>query len=98
MCTESSQKVRFPKVDASALRCAVLPHRDTAGQERYQSLAPLYYRGAAAAVVVYDITSLESFQKAKHWVAELQKNTNANIGAAAHACIVNTNEMTLATL
>lgn len=52
---------------------------DTAGQERYQSLAPLYYRGAAAAVVVYDITSLESFQKAKHWVAELQKNTNANI-------------------
>lgn len=30
---------------------------DTAGQERYHSLAPMYYRGAAAAVVVYDITS-----------------------------------------
>nr|XP_009763065.1 PREDICTED: ras-related protein Rab5-like isoform X2 [Nicotiana sylvestris] len=32
---------------------------DTAGQERYHSLAPMYYRGAAAAVVVYDITSKE---------------------------------------
>ena len=30
---------------------------DTAGQERYHSLAPMYYRGAAAAVVVFDITS-----------------------------------------
>jgi GTPase SAR1 family protein len=31
---------------------------DTAGQERYHSLAPMYYRGAQAAVIVYDITSL----------------------------------------
>ncbi len=30
---------------------------DTAGQERYHSLAPMYYRGAAAAVIVYDITN-----------------------------------------
>jgi Ras-related protein Rab-5C len=30
---------------------------DTAGQERYHSLAPMYYRGAAAAVVVFDITN-----------------------------------------
>ena len=29
---------------------------DTAGQERYHALAPLYYRGASVAVVVYDIT------------------------------------------
>ncbi|KAB1218577.1 Ras-related protein RHN1 [Morella rubra] len=33
---------------------------DTAGQERYHSLAPMYYRGAAAAVVVYDISSTDS--------------------------------------
>ncbi|XP_050217065.1 ras-related protein Rab5-like [Mercurialis annua] len=52
---------------------------DTAGQERYHSLAPMYYRGAAAAVVVYDITSLESFAKAKKWVLELQTQANPNL-------------------
>ncbi|EEC67037.1 hypothetical protein OsI_33775 [Oryza sativa Indica Group] len=41
---------------------------DTAGQERYAALAPLYYRGAGAAIVVYDITSSESFNKAQYWV------------------------------
>ncbi|CAM8938682.1 unnamed protein product [Rhodiola kirilowii] len=49
---------------------------DTAGQERYHSLAPMYYRGAAAAVVVYDLTSMESFVRAKKWVLELQRQGN----------------------
>lgn len=44
---------------------------DTAGQERYHSLAPMYYRGAAAAVVVYDITSMVAICQASisyiHW-------------------------------
>ncbi|XVF88517.1 hypothetical protein PTKIN_Ptkin19aG0057000 [Pterospermum kingtungense] len=52
---------------------------DTAGQERYHSLAPMYYRGAAAAVVVYDITSSDSFQRAKKWVLELQRQGNPNL-------------------
>ncbi|XP_028189318.1 ras-related protein RHN1-like isoform X2 [Glycine soja] len=38
---------------------------DTAGQERYHSLAPMYYRGAAAAIVVYDISSVDTFVRAK---------------------------------
>ena len=48
---------------------------------RYASLAPLYYRGASAAVVVYDLTSRDTFAKAKHWTNELRKNANGNIGA-----------------
>ncbi|PKH47786.1 hypothetical protein CRG98_050441 [Punica granatum] len=52
---------------------------DTAGQERYHSLAPMYYRGAAAAIIVYDITSMESFERAKKWVQELQKRGNPNM-------------------
>jgi Ras-related protein Rab-5C len=52
---------------------------DTAGQERYHSLAPMYYRGANAAVVVYDITSLESFERAKKWTMELQKQAQSDI-------------------
>ena len=37
---------------------------DTAGQERYHSLAPMYYRGAQAAIVVYDITNTVSTGRA----------------------------------
>ncbi|WOO76710.1 Vacuolar protein sorting-associated protein 21 [Vanrija pseudolonga] len=52
---------------------------DTAGQERFHSLAPMYYRNAAAAVVVYDITKAASLEKAKAWVKELQRQANPNI-------------------
>mmetsp|Transcript_7288 Transcript_7288/g.11083 ORF Transcript_7288/g.11083 Transcript_7288/m.11083 type:complete len:205 (-) Transcript_7288:82-696(-) len=52
---------------------------DTAGQERYHSLAPMYYRGAQAAIVVYDLTNAESFERAKNWVKELQRQGNPNI-------------------
>lgn len=53
--------------------------RDTAGQERYHSLAPMYYRGAAAAIIVYDITSVDSFARAKAWVRELQRQGNPSM-------------------
>lgn len=52
---------------------------DTAGQERYAALAPLYYRGAAVAVIVYDLTSPETFTKAQYWVKELQKHGSPDI-------------------
>ncbi|KAG8365691.1 hypothetical protein BUALT_Bualt18G0133000 [Buddleja alternifolia] len=52
---------------------------DTAGQERYHSLAPMYYRGAAAAIIVYDITNQASFDRAKKWVQELQSQGNPNM-------------------
>lgn len=45
---------------------------DTAGQERYYSLIPMYYRGAHVALIVYDISSQESFESAKKWVEELK--------------------------
>ncbi|EEC50446.1 predicted protein [Phaeodactylum tricornutum CCAP 1055/1] len=52
---------------------------DTAGQERYRSLAPMYYRGASAAIVVYDITNPDSFTGAKSWVKELQRRGDPNV-------------------
>ena len=52
---------------------------DTAGQERYRSLAPMYYRGAAAAIVVYDITNPDSFAGANSWVKELQRRGDPNV-------------------
>ncbi|KAF3857981.1 hypothetical protein F7725_011182, partial [Dissostichus mawsoni] len=55
---------------------------DTAGQERFHSLAPMYYRGSAAAVIVYDITKLDSFQTLKRWVKELKEHGPEDIVVA----------------
>lgn len=52
---------------------------DTAGQERYRSLAPMYYRGASAAVVVFDVTNRDSFEGAKSWVKELERRGEKNV-------------------
>jgi small GTP-binding protein len=51
---------------------------DTAGQERFKSLTPMYYRGAAIAIVVFDLANLGSFEGAKNWVRELQSNASAD--------------------
>lgn len=52
---------------------------DTAGQERFRSMAPMYYRKANAAMLVYDITSEDSFYDIKDWVSELKKNVDTPI-------------------
>lgn len=52
---------------------------DTAGQERFASLAPMYYRNAQAALVVYDVTKPQSFIKARHWVKELHEQASQDI-------------------
>jgi len=40
---------------------------DTAGQERYQSLGAAFYRGANGCILVYDITSHQSFEHLGSW-------------------------------
>ncbi|XP_046277371.1 ras-related protein Rab-31 isoform X3 [Marmota monax] len=40
----------------------------------FHSLAPMYYRGSAAAVIVYDITKQDSFHTLKKWVKELKEH------------------------
>ncbi|CAO3695483.1 unnamed protein product [Rhizopus stolonifer] len=50
---------------------------DTAGQalsRKICAMAPMYYRGAQAALLVYDITSRESFEELHSWVEELRRN------------------------
>merc|ERR1711972_896633 len=59
---------------------------DTAGQERFRSLAPMYYRGASSAVVVYDQTSPVTFERAQEWVKQvMQTSSNPNIVIALAA-------------
>ncbi|KAJ6023786.1 Ras-like GTP-binding protein RYL2 [Penicillium herquei] len=47
---------------------------DTAGQERFRSISRLYYRGAHACLLCYDITDENSFQEMAGWLRELRKN------------------------
>lgn len=41
---------------------------DTAGMEKYRSLAPVYYRDSVAAIVVFDVSCKESFEKLSLWI------------------------------
>lgn len=52
---------------------------DTAGQERYKSLIPMYYKGATAAIIVYDVTSMVTFEGAKNWIKELKNGAGKGI-------------------
>ncbi|CAF0922200.1 unnamed protein product [Brachionus calyciflorus] len=45
---------------------------DTAGQERFRSITSAFYRGAVAALLVYDITKRESFENVDKWYKELR--------------------------
>ena len=43
---------------------------DTAGQERFKSLIPSYIKDSAVAIVIYDITSRQSFQSVEKWIED----------------------------
>ncbi|XP_012283714.1 ras-related protein Rab-24 isoform X2 [Orussus abietinus] len=45
---------------------------DTAGSERYKATSKIYYRGASAAVICYDVIDRDSFHDAKSWIQELR--------------------------
>uniref|UniRef100_A0A3Q4BUI8 Uncharacterized protein n=1 Tax=Mola mola TaxID=94237 RepID=A0A3Q4BUI8_MOLML len=47
---------------------------DTAGQEKFHSVTPLYYRGAHAVLLVYDISKRKTFVRAQLWLRELEKH------------------------
>lgn len=52
---------------------------DTAGQERFKAMAPMFYRNANAALLVFDITSYDSFEKMQGWVTELKRNVEESM-------------------
>ena len=46
---------------------------DTAGQEKYHALNANYYRNSKGAMIVYDVTDRDSFDKVVKWHLELKK-------------------------
>jgi Ras-related protein Rab-21 len=73
-----------PTVGASFFSCKLLIDNitvklqiwDTAGQERFKAMAPMFYRNANAALIVFDITSVQTFESMQGWVLELKKNVD----------------------
>lgn len=52
---------------------------DTAGQESFRSITRSYYRGAAGALLVYDITRKETFEHLLSWLEDARQNSNSNM-------------------
>ena len=53
---------------------------DTAGQEKYRSLAKVFYKNAAVCILVYDITRKESFDELKnYWINQIKANSPQNM-------------------
>ena len=57
--------------DGSIIKLRVL---DTAGQEKFNALSEIYYKEADCCLLMYDITSMESFDKVKNYYVETIKN------------------------
>ena len=51
---------------------------DTAGQERFRTITSAYYRGADGIIMVYDVTSSESFDHVEEWLSEVDRYANEN--------------------
>lgn len=52
---------------------------DTAGQEKYRALAPMYYRSAHVAILFFDLTNPESFKSLDQWANELEEKTTGEL-------------------
>ena len=61
---------------------------DTAGQERFASIAPMYYRGTQFAIIAYDVSDANSFERAKTWVQDVRQKsmTNTIIALCGNKC------------
>ena len=52
---------------------------DTAGQEQFNALNTMYYQNAVGALIVYDVTIFETFEKVKEWVKTLEESVGNDI-------------------
>jgi len=63
-------------IDGKAIKLQIW---DTAGQESFRSITRSYYRGAAGALLVYDITRRETFNHLTCWLEDAKQHSNSNM-------------------
>ncbi|XP_069135355.1 ras-related protein Rab-35-like [Argopecten irradians] len=64
-------KIRTVDVNGEKVKLQIW---DTAGQERFRTITSTYYRGTHGVIVVYDVSSGESFANVKRWLHEIDQN------------------------
>ncbi|XP_051981483.1 ras-related protein Rab-35-like [Xyrauchen texanus] len=64
-------KIRTLEINGEKVKLQIW---DTAGQERFRTITSTYYRGTHGVIVVYDVTSAESFVNVKRWLHEINQN------------------------
>jgi len=69
-------KIRKLDVDGKPVKLQIW---DTAGQEKFRTITSSYYRGAHGIIVVYDVTSRESFSHVKGWLSDIDRYAQGNI-------------------
>ncbi|EAY14674.1 small GTP-binding protein, putative [Trichomonas vaginalis G3] len=62
------------KIDNNVYKLSIW---DTAGQETYRTIVPMYFRGAACAIVVFDITNQKSLDSVSYWVHTIRENASS---------------------
>ncbi|KAM8964664.1 ras-related protein Rab-2A [Sarcophilus harrisii] len=67
---------RLVSIDGKQIKLQIW---DTAGQESFRSITRSYYRGAAGALLVYDITRRDTFNHLTTWLEDARQHANANM-------------------
>ena len=69
-------KVRTINIDDQKVKLQIW---DTAGQERFRTIGTAYYRNTHGVIVVYDVTSRESFTSVERWLREINQNCEGTV-------------------
>ena len=69
-------KIRTIELEGKTVKLQIW---DTAGQEKYKSIARSYYKLANGVLLVYDVTRRETFDKVKSWLEELRANSSKGV-------------------
>jgi len=63
-------RFRTVKIDKKTVKLQIW---DTAGQERFRTITSAYYRGADGIIMVYDVTSTDTFDHVNDWLKEVNR-------------------------
>ena len=77
----TGKTMTFDEYDGKSVKFEIW---DTAGQEKYRSLTQIFYKDASIAILVYDITSQESFDEIQnYWYEQIKESAPKDISMSS---------------